>query len=282
MRVSGRWQPREGWRSKRFARVSRAHPCLICGKPDWCLRSPDGRFAICPRTPSLRRAGDAGFLHRVDGQPLPVVTNAPVTIGKLSTAELDRLVARHQADLSAARLASLARQFGLCIASLQQIGAGWSWDHEAYSFPMRSAAGNTIGIRLRRPSGRKFCVTGSRTGLFIPADLDTDTRLLVAEGESDTAALLDLGFAVIGRPGCANGIDLITAFCRRHDVQDVVVVADQGTPGQRGAAQLASRLRLHCQCVCVMTPPADDARAWRQQGATSEQVLQLIQKGCQE
>lgn len=137
-------------------------------------------------------------------------------------------------------------------------------------------AGNTIGIRLRRPMGRKFCITGSRAGLFIPAALDTDAQLLIAEGESDTAALLDLNFAVIGRPGCASGVGLIVNFCRRHGAHDVVVVADQGQPGQHGAARLAASLRAKCPLVRVITPPAADARAWRQQGATSAQMLQLI------
>jgi hypothetical protein len=33
----------------RYKRVSRAHPCLICGKPDWCSRAGDDSISFCAR-----------------------------------------------------------------------------------------------------------------------------------------------------------------------------------------------------------------------------------------
>ena len=45
-------------------RVSAAHPCPVCKKPDWCLDSPNGTAAICARVESGKRCGDAGWLHR--------------------------------------------------------------------------------------------------------------------------------------------------------------------------------------------------------------------------
>jgi hypothetical protein len=44
--------------------VSLEHPCVICGKPDWCSRTADGRLAVCRRSPhsATHGAGD----RRVD------------------------------------------------------------------------------------------------------------------------------------------------------------------------------------------------------------------------
>lgn len=33
----------------RYKRVSRRHPCLICGKPDWCSRTGDDSISFCAR-----------------------------------------------------------------------------------------------------------------------------------------------------------------------------------------------------------------------------------------
>ena len=52
-----------------WKRVSRETPCPVCGKADWCLVAADGTAAICPRTESPRRCGDAGFLHRLADTP---------------------------------------------------------------------------------------------------------------------------------------------------------------------------------------------------------------------
>lgn len=34
----------------RYKRATRRQPCAICGKPDWCSRTPDGRISFCART----------------------------------------------------------------------------------------------------------------------------------------------------------------------------------------------------------------------------------------
>ena len=44
-----------------FRRVNRQNPCPICGRTDWCLIGASG--TICPRTPSDRLFGSAGFWH---------------------------------------------------------------------------------------------------------------------------------------------------------------------------------------------------------------------------
>lgn len=53
-----------------WIRVSRANPCPICAKPDWCLISADGTAAICARTESIKPLGEVGWLHKLDGSDI--------------------------------------------------------------------------------------------------------------------------------------------------------------------------------------------------------------------
>jgi hypothetical protein len=116
---------------------------------------------------------------------------------------------------------------------------------------------------------------GGREGLFVPADLPDDGLLLVAEGPTDTAALLTLDFAAIGRPSCAGGVRLV---CDRARGRDAVIVADADEPGRRGAAALANVLTLYCASVRVLRPPdgIKDARAWLRAGGTRADVQAAI------
>ncbi len=45
-----------------FLRHTRAHPCPICGKPDWC-RSFDDGYVECMRVESNRPTRNQGYLH---------------------------------------------------------------------------------------------------------------------------------------------------------------------------------------------------------------------------
>ena len=143
---------------------------------------------------------------------------------------------------------------------------------------MSDASGRIIGIRLRLPSGRKLAVKGGKEGLFIPEGLDGAHRLLICEGATDTAALLDLGFSAVGRPSCTGGIRHLADLVRRLAAAEVVIVADADPPGQAGARRLAGALVAYCPAVKVITPPpgSKDARAWKQAGATTADVQSLI------
>jgi hypothetical protein len=68
---------------KGYRRVTRANPCAICKKGDWCLASLDQTKAICPRVPSEINCGEAGFLHTLNGEAIvykPFKEERPVTI----------------------------------------------------------------------------------------------------------------------------------------------------------------------------------------------------------
>jgi hypothetical protein len=128
------------------------------------------------------------------------------------------------------------------------------------------------------PDGRKLSVKGGKEGLFIPEGIDAHDLLLVCEGPTDTAALLDLGFSVVGRPSCMGGVALLVKMMQEHRPEGVVIVADADAPGQRGAESLAAVLVAYCPEVRVITPPAGvkDAREWRRRGATAADVQTAI------
>src|SRR5262249_26603719 len=161
------------------------------------------------------------------------------------------------------------------------LGIGWSNEHRAWSFPMQDASGRVVGIRLRAPRGAKFAVKGGHEGLFLPATatlVGPGSQLLIVEGATDTAALLDMGVQNgVGRPCCMGGVKLLVGLVRLRQRPEVVV-ADGDEPGQRGAEHLASILLAYVPAVRLIRPPngIKDARAWLQAGGTEKDVLDAI------
>lgn len=272
-----------------YQRVSIRCRCPICGKSSWCLISRDNpadpSTVICARVESERKFGEAGWLHvRREGfrprrrtfamQAKPVRDD----LGDLA----EQCVAAVDPDL----LHTFAQELGLPASALRSLGIGLAtgadldlvgvrWASHAWTFPMRNHEGRVTGLRLRIPGGRKLSVRGSRQGLFLPTGLSGKCdRLFVAEGETDTAALVALGLDVIGRPGCGSGQKLVTRYVRALQPAEVVVVADSDNVGRRGAVDLAVRVRLVCGSVRVVVPPRrfKDAREWVCGGATADDV----------
>ena len=129
--------------------VSGSEPCPICDKPDWCLVSADGSAAICSRIESPRRAGNAGYIHRLrddlDFQPRLRVRTIPLKRAEPTTGFTD-MAAEFRRAINSERLNDLSEQLGVSLAALQSLGIGWSRDHGAWSFPMVDAAGRVLGI----------------------------------------------------------------------------------------------------------------------------------------
>jgi hypothetical protein len=270
--------PRTEWQ-----RVRRDHPCPICGRPDWCLVAPDGTAAICARIESSKRCGEAGWLHRLRDDPLRP-TGCVVRSIALPTTELRHDLARLADEFERAVdqtfLASFASSLGLTVDSLRRLRVGWADDKRAWTFPMTNAVGDVLGIRLRGPDGRKFAVKGGKDGLFIPPNGETRPRtILVCEGPTDTAALLDMGFLnVVGRPNCTGGVKLLADLIRLRRPHEVVIVADGDAAGQRGAGNMASVLVAYTPAVRVIQPPSGikDVRDWLRAGATHRDIQEAI------
>ncbi len=260
-------------------RVSKRCRCPICGRHDWCLVAREGGddpvFAICARVESERPWGTAGWFHRLraGSHHFRRVRVVDLEVQGRDFAELAR---NFTSSCSAARRDHLATTLCVSAASLARLGLGW--DERAYTFPMEDGLGRVRGIRRRFPNGKQCCVTGSKVGIFVPTGLGRTNLLLVCEGASDTAAMLDLGFKAIGRADCNTGRKQVLRHVRRHRPEAVVVVADNDPVGLRGARDLACALSPHCAHVRVIAPPDSikDAREWVRRGATRAKVEQVI------
>jgi hypothetical protein len=254
----------------------------VCGKPDWCLRRPDGSAAICARTPSDKPVGTegAGWLHYFDRghSDIPRSSRSIWLADLQARADFTAYAAECARALPSDGLEHLATSLGLTAAALERLAVGWDREYRCYTFPMRDERERIVGVRLRNPSGGKFAVTGSQSGLFIPSDLGQVSQLFIAEGPTDCAALLDLGVSAVGRPSCSGGIPMLARLVQRLRPTAVTIVADADTPGQRGAATLARALVLQAAQVRIITPPADskDIRGWKTHGATHADLMRAM------
>jgi hypothetical protein len=184
-------------------------------------------------------------------------------------------------------LSELSESLGVSQESLKRVEAGWL-GRGNWTFPMRDGRENIIGLRVRGPRG-KYAVRGSRNGLFIPIGVTSrgKTLLLVCEGPTDCAALLDMGFDAIGRPSCTGGVEMIKTFLS-FSRREVIVMADNDSPkkgpgclrfrpGQEGALSLAKAIKDDVRAVCVVKPPKfKDIREWYRAGATKADVMALV------
>jgi len=194
------------------------------------------------------------------------------------TSEIGELADKYEWSVGPDRLKLFAKTLGVSATALRKLHVGH--DGEAWTFPMREASGRVVGIRRRLPDGRKFSVKGGHEGLFFdPAGIDLRDQVLIPEGPTDTAALLSLGFAAVGRPSCLGGREIVKQLVGRRDC---VVVADFDEPGRRGAKVLAGELKLVGRAVRVISPvaPHKDVRAWVQAGANRLMVESLIRNAA--
>lgn len=94
-----------GWKT-----VDRAHPCGVCGKPDWCARSPDGAALCCRRIAEggeqrTDRSGGTWWLHWADGLgDRPIQPETPISGPSRDPAPPDTLDAVYRDLLRSLRL----------------------------------------------------------------------------------------------------------------------------------------------------------------------------------
>jgi hypothetical protein len=257
-----------------WVNVTREHPCPICGKPDWCGISTDGRTIHCRRQSSDKETRVGGWIHQTDPDPTRLIV-APPRRPPRPPAQLQHLARTWIGNIRDRQehLEQFAGQLGLDPDCLASLGIGWT--RSAWSWPMFDADRNVVGIRLRCPrTHRKFAVRGSREGVFLPAALLHDGPLLVTEGPTDAAAMMGFGFDVIGRPSCRGAEDIVVRLCK--GAPHVVLLADRDQPGIDGATHLAQRLALVASKVTLLIPPAPfkDARDWARSGTIDRAAVQ--------
>jgi hypothetical protein len=232
---------------------------------------------------AVRRTKNGGWLHLLKErafQPRPRVRRIVLTEPEMPSVDCGGLATGFTAAADPERLCAFAKSLGLSIDSLIRLGIGWSSDSNAWAFPMTRGQ-QIVGIRLRSWTGHKWSVTGGREGLFIPRGLTFLETLFIAEGPTDTAALLDMGFEAVGRPSCSGGVKLLVDLVRARGVKDIVIVADvdpHGT-GQRGAESLAVAMAPYCPSVRVIAPLGGikDVRDWKCAGAGHDDIMAVVE-----
>lgn len=253
-------------------RVTRASPCGVCLKEDWCLYGLD--VAICMRVPSHRPKqfadGTVGYMHSRSGGPLPVPRPKKREVYVNSHKVVDTW--RQQYGLSS--LPYLSKSLGVDTLSLELMECVKAPQHLVWGFPMRDGNGFIVGIRMRHENGRKWCEPGGHNGLFLPS-MDAQKEVVICEGPTDTAAALSLGLYAIGRFNCCGGIDMIKQFIGMQGIKRATIVADVDNdrvingspinPGIQGAIALAELLDIPTRCV---TLPTKDIRNFLLTGGT--------------
>lgn len=259
-----------------FTWVTKAAPCPICSKPDWCQVSLDGKIAICRRIPSERPSNNAmgGWVHRLDCSK----KTAPAPIVRKSAPSRDFLALWHRwlEKTTENHFKSAAFSLSLPVEAMQDVGFVWVPEHQAWAIPMRDASDDVIGIRFRSATGKKWALTGSKAGLFVPNRKWTSSMpFFVVEGPTDTAAAHALGLQAIGRPSCLGQETLVASTLNALGATRVVIVADNDSHGAglRGAKVLRSALR---QPRCIILLPTKDMRDFLSAGGTKEVVFSLV------
>jgi hypothetical protein len=270
-----------------FRRLRRGEMCPVCGHREWCAVSIDGTKCLCQRMPSPKRWRDAGWFHVIDPINRPDRVERERRDERPATLDCAGILRRCTVDTTTVRLAAFADKLGVSVKGLRRLGAAWYERKQAWAFPMRDGAGAVVGIRLRTDDGMKFAVAGSHQGLFVPMDLATDGWLCLCEGPTSCCALLDLGFAAVGRPSCQGGSAFVLDMLRGNR-RDVTVFGDHDPakarpdgsvfyPGQDGARKLATEISGACRSVKVVIPPfCKDVRDWKRSGADHGTVLAAI------
>jgi hypothetical protein len=268
---------------ERFTRTRKGLPCPICEHSDWCMVEFDGSgepvHVLCPRTPSARRWGNAGYLHvlRDDGQR-PEWNRVTILRTTTPSVEMDTRM-RHAQErlLFGDHAVRAARELGLQPKALIALGAGIEWS--TLLFPMKDEEGRLTGIRTRSAAAEKRSVRGSRSGLFVPLGLAREGEVYVCEGPTDTAALLGLGLHAFGLASAGACTKMAARLVARLALRRAVVVADNDDAGLASARQVSHALRLMVRDVRVVAPPTEfkDVRDWVRGGATADSVRAAVE-----
>lgn len=245
--------------------VTSRNRCPVCNHDSWCSIDAADGTVLCMRNESAEAVASGGWLHRGDK---PIDLPAPP---KRETVAQDwaRVATKCQERIRPEAVAKLAADLGVAPTALQELGIGTNGVD--WTFPMLGPDGTVLGVRRRTPAGRKLAIKGAKLGLIRRPHPDRSTNLIVCEGESDTAAMLTLGFDAVGLPGVGTCHDYAAAYAIGRDV---VVMLDADDAGAKATARLVPMLVRTAKTVRVVRPPdgIKDARAWLNAGARREDI----------
>ena len=226
---------------------------------------------------------DVRRLTGVEGTKLPPPRRVELS-EEPPESDWEALQTRYVSRVVAVELNVLAASLGVSPTALRRLEVGWNG--QAWTFPMRDAEMNVVGLARRWPDGHKKFL--GHTGIFVPDGglPEQATQILVAEGTSDVAMLLDMGFVAVGRPSCQGTIEPLLAMLAGAEA---VIVGDydepkrrnDGTtfrPGQDGAKELADAIVKTKGTAKVLLPlKGKDVREWVKASATAAVIRAVIQ-----
>ena len=262
----------------KWIRCKKSRPCPVCKKLDWCGITEDGKVVRCMRIESSNPS-NGGWIHYLD-EPIKY---KHIKIPKPKPVK-DFTQFNCQCIEALVNIEKVADELGVSVRSLERLDTGW---YGNVTWPMRDENDKVIGIRVRASDGKKWCVPGSRTGVFWPENIDDVDVLLLSEGPTDTAALLTLDYAAAGRPSCSGGVEILKAKLSRRK-RYVVVVADNDEaklrpdgseffPGQEGACKTAEALSKYTKGIKIVVPPVyKDVRRWLNEEHITKGVLDAL------
>jgi hypothetical protein len=188
--IPGKWQ-----------RVTRSHPCVVCGKPDNCSISADGALAACRRQEAgcwrtkTGKDGTPVHLHRLDGTARPPATPPlPSTGTAPDRADADTLHRVYSAilaalPLSAAHRANLSGR-GLSDGEIDARGYGTLpiQGRARIAGELRQRFGDGVlrvpGIVTRERDGRRYLSIAGAAGLLAPVR-DVAGRVVALQSRRD-------------------------------------------------------------------------------------------------
>jgi hypothetical protein len=264
-----------------WRRVNQANPCPQCSHNSWCLVNDQANLCLCMREQSQRqkilKSGEVGWLHYLRSRT-PASTPARKWIPSSSQLEPQNfqataLLCSWRSMTSPSHIQMLATKLCVSPQSLENLGTAWAAEHRAWAFPMTDGHDQVVGIRLRNDRGDKWAVTGSHQGCFVPA-VNAQPMALVAEGPTDCAAGVTLGYYCVGRPSCSGGVNDLRQLLRRHGVRSAAIVGDNDKPGLDGARRLSENLGMR---NCIVVLPTKDLREFLRLGGSSSLLESMIQ-----
>lgn len=264
-----------------WRRVSKRHPCPVCGKATWCTVQEGA--AHCMRVESEVLVHSGGWIHDTENLgPLPPPTPQPKPIPPARARELAIEYYQHKRAEEARK--ALSDRLGVALDALERLGVGCGMDYHGEwftSWPERAPDGAVMGINRRYKDGKKKLLSGTKHGLIYAGDLTDNlsgNAVFLPEGGSDVAALLTLKIPVIGRFSNLGGVPMLEEALKGYGGAVVVLGEDdlrpsaecgdctkcgRCYPGKFGAIETAKRLAAAgLNAWWCMLPGVKDTREW--------------------
>ena len=269
-----------------WLKVTRDTPCPICGNTKKeCSISADGQVAACWHvSKGMFKEIKGCYFHHLNAA-MPPQPHPRVCAQAIPCRNWDNLINAAETSLDDAAATTHAKALHVEPNALRALHCGVYASKAAegvLGFPMRDSGGKYIGVRLRAADGAKWCITGSRNGLFCadPGPYESG-HCFVVEGGTNLAALLTIGLWGVGRPSNNSGHEFLLGYLRPVK-RRIVIIRDRDTKPVaiqntlHGAYLLAQTLLDMRKEVKIVTTPTKDVRDWIASSANATHVFMLV------